>query len=96
MTSVIQCAIIEDEPLAQNILKKYIEDHPALELAAICNNAEEAQKVLLRQDVEFDVYSIPGGNASEISVSTGVWNHPDGEAIRQNFGDGEANALHCY
>jgi hypothetical protein len=31
MTSAIQCAIIEDEPLAQNILKKYIEDHPALE-----------------------------------------------------------------
>ncbi len=52
MTSAIQCAIIEDEPLAQNILKKYIEDHPALELRAVCNNAEEAQKVLLREDVE--------------------------------------------
>jgi DNA-binding LytR/AlgR family response regulator len=52
MTSAIQCAIIEDEPLAQNILKKYIEDHPALELKAVCNNAEEAQKVLLRLDVE--------------------------------------------
>jgi DNA-binding LytR/AlgR family response regulator len=52
MTSAIQCAIIEDEPLAQNILKKYIEDHPALELTAVCNNAEEAQNVLLRRDVE--------------------------------------------
>jgi DNA-binding LytR/AlgR family response regulator len=52
MTGVIHCAIIEDEPLAQNVLKKYIEDHPALELAAICNNAEEAQQVLLRQKVE--------------------------------------------
>ncbi len=52
MTSAIQCAIIEDEPLAQNILRKYIEDHPALKLTAVCNNAEEAQKVLLRQDVE--------------------------------------------
>jgi len=52
MTSVIHCAIIEDEPLAQNILKKYIEDHPALELTAICNNAEEAQKVLFRQNVD--------------------------------------------
>jgi DNA-binding LytR/AlgR family response regulator len=52
MTSAIQCAIIEDEPLAQNILKKYIGDHPALELMAICNNAEEAQKILLRRDVE--------------------------------------------
>jgi len=52
MTRPIQCAILEDEPLAQNILKKYIEDHPALELFAICSNAEEAQKVLLRQHVE--------------------------------------------
>lgn len=52
MTGTIQCAIIEDEPLAQNILKKYIEDHPALALTAICNNAEEAQKVLLRQNIE--------------------------------------------
>jgi DNA-binding LytR/AlgR family response regulator len=52
MTGIIQCAIIEDEPLAQNILKKYIEDHPALKLVAICNNAEEGQKVLPRQNVE--------------------------------------------
>ena len=52
MTGIIQCAIIEDEPLAQNILKKYIEDHPALKLVAICNNAEEGQKVLPRQKVE--------------------------------------------
>lgn len=52
MSSTIQCAIIDDEPLAQNILKKYIEDHPALELAAVCNNAEEAQKMLLRLDIE--------------------------------------------
>src|SRR5678816_4186599 len=52
MTGTIQCVIIEDEPLAQNISKKYIEGHPALELTAVCNNAEEAQKVLLRHDVE--------------------------------------------
>jgi len=52
MTGIIQCAIIEDEPLAQNILKKYIEGHPALKLVAICNNAEEGQKVLPRQKVE--------------------------------------------
>ena len=52
MSSTIQCAIIDDEPLAQNILKKYIEDHPALELAVVCNNAEEAQKMLLRLDIE--------------------------------------------
>jgi DNA-binding LytR/AlgR family response regulator len=52
MTRPIQCAIIEDEPLAQNILKKYIGDHPALELVAVCNNAEDAQKVLPGQNIK--------------------------------------------
>jgi DNA-binding LytR/AlgR family response regulator len=52
MTNTIRCAIIEDEPLAQNVLKNYILDHPSLELLAVCSNAEEAQKVLLRQNIE--------------------------------------------
>ena len=43
------CIVIEDEPLAQNILKKYIEDHPSLELVAICTDAMEAQAILSRQ-----------------------------------------------
>ena len=46
------CIVIEDEPLAQNILKKYIEDHPSLELAAICTDAMEAQAILNRQTVQ--------------------------------------------
>jgi len=46
------CIVIEDEPLAQNILKKYIEDHPSLELVAICADALEAQTILNRQTVQ--------------------------------------------
>lgn len=46
------CVVIEDEPLAQNILKKYIEDHPSLELVAICADAMEAQTILTRQTVQ--------------------------------------------
>ena len=46
-----KCIIIEDEPLAQNVLKKYIEDHPSLELAAVCNNALEAQTILTQQNI---------------------------------------------
>lgn len=45
--------IIEDEPLAQNILKKYIEDCPALELAAISADALEAQTILIQQPIQF-------------------------------------------
>lgn len=47
-----KCIIIEDEPLAQNILKKYIADHPSLELVAICGDALEAEAILSQQTVE--------------------------------------------
>lgn len=38
----ITCMIVEDEPVSQEILKKYIADYPSLELVAVCNNAIEA------------------------------------------------------
>ena len=47
-----KCIIIEDEPLAQNILKKYIADHPSLELVAICADALEAQTILTQQNIQ--------------------------------------------
>ena len=52
MNAAYQCMIVEDEPLAQNVLKKYIADHPFLELAAVCPDAIEAQKVLLSQSIQ--------------------------------------------
>ena len=47
-----KCIVIEDEPLAQNILKKYISDHPSLELVAVCNDALESQSILSQQKIE--------------------------------------------
>ena len=47
-----KCIIIEDEPLAQNILKKYISDHPSLELVAICDDALKAQAILTQQNIQ--------------------------------------------
>ena len=47
-----KCIIIEDEPLALNILKKYISDHPSLELVAICSDALEAQTILTQQNIQ--------------------------------------------
>lgn len=50
--SIYKCVIIEDEPLAQNVLKKYIADHPSLELAGTCADALEAQVILNKQYVQ--------------------------------------------
>ena len=52
MNSGYSCVIIEDEPLAQNVLKKYIEDHPALELAGIFPDAIEAQSLLSQKNIQ--------------------------------------------
>lgn len=42
----ITCIIVEDEPVSQEILKKYIADFPSLELLAVCSNAIEANEQL--------------------------------------------------
>ena len=47
-----KCIIIEDEPLAQNVLKKYIGDHPSLQLIAVCPDAMEAQTILNKQRID--------------------------------------------
>jgi DNA-binding LytR/AlgR family response regulator len=50
--SPFKCIIIEDEPLAQNVLKKYIAEQPALELVAVCNDALDAQGILTRISID--------------------------------------------
>ena len=52
MSTKLNCLIVEDEPLAQNVLKNYIPAHPALQLVAICNDAVEAQVVLQEQQID--------------------------------------------
>ena len=46
-----KCLVIEDEPLAQQVLKKYIADHPMLQLVAVANDALEAQQVLSSEKI---------------------------------------------
>ena len=39
---MINCTIIDDQPLSQQLLAGYIRRHPELQLLAVCNNAMEA------------------------------------------------------
>jgi DNA-binding LytR/AlgR family response regulator len=43
--------IIEDEPLAQNVLRKYIGDVSSLELVTVCNNALEAAEAIRSKNI---------------------------------------------
>ncbi len=49
---VIKCLIIDDEPLAQDILKDYVAASPELELVQVCNDALEAGEVLQEEKID--------------------------------------------
>jgi len=49
MSVLYRCLVVEDEPLAQNVLKIYIDEHPLLELGAVCADALAAQQWLAKQ-----------------------------------------------
>jgi len=49
---MINAIIVDDEPLAQDILETYLEKIPQIELVAKCDNAFEANDVLKDKDVD--------------------------------------------
>ncbi|WP_321280401.1 LytTR family DNA-binding domain-containing protein [Marinifilum fragile] len=49
---IYDCIIVEDEPLSQEILESYLQDCPQLRLKAICNDALEANQILLKEPID--------------------------------------------
>lgn len=52
MSKPIRCLIVEDEPLAAEVLTDYIADVPHLELVAICEDAIYASSLLKRETID--------------------------------------------
>ncbi len=48
----LRCLIVDDEPLAQRVVEKYIADIPNLEVAGKCNNAMEAMNALYKSNID--------------------------------------------
>lgn len=48
----INCIIVDDEPVSQDILKKYVSDTPTLNLLQVCNNAFEASEALMQHQID--------------------------------------------
>jgi DNA-binding LytR/AlgR family response regulator len=48
----LKCLIVDDEPLAQRVLEKYISELPKLELIGKCSDAIEAMELLQEQEVD--------------------------------------------
>lgn len=54
----LNCMIVDDEPIARDILTKYIGQIPYLNLVASCEDAFEAMQVLNRGDIDLMVLDI--------------------------------------
>jgi DNA-binding LytR/AlgR family response regulator len=50
--AAIKCLVVDDEPLARDVLRRYIELVPTLRLCGECGNAIEAMSVLQQQSVD--------------------------------------------
>jgi DNA-binding LytR/AlgR family response regulator len=48
----INCLVVDDEPPALDVLKKYIESVPSLQLAGSCSNAVDALAVIQKQAID--------------------------------------------
>lgn len=49
---MLKCIIVDDEPLALDLLEDYIGNVPFLELKARCKNALEAKRIMQKQSVD--------------------------------------------
>lgn len=54
----LNCMIVDDEPIARDILTKYIQQIPYLNLVASCEDAFEAMQILNRGDIDLIVLDI--------------------------------------
>lgn len=72
----INCLIVDDEPLAQRVVEKYIEDVSFLELKAKCKNAFEAMQALSEHEVDLMFLDINMPKLSGINFLKTLKNPP--------------------
>ncbi|MDX8340277.1 LytTR family DNA-binding domain-containing protein [Draconibacterium sp. IB214405] len=51
-TKTLNCIIVDDEPLSQDVIRDFIEACPELELSGVCNDALEAGQLLKEKHVD--------------------------------------------
>jgi DNA-binding LytR/AlgR family response regulator len=68
--------IIDDEPLAQDVLETYVSKIPELSLVAKCNDAIEANKILHEQDIDLIFLDIHMPHLSGIDFLKTLENPP--------------------
>ena len=52
MTAPVSCLIVDDEPVARDILMRYCNQYPLLKVEAVCENAIEAKEILINKNIK--------------------------------------------
>ena len=65
---VLKCLLADDEPLALQVLEKYISGLPQLELVASCNNAFQVMEILQKKKLDLLFLDIQMPKLSGISL----------------------------
>lgn len=71
-----QCLIVDDEPLAQQILEKYINQIEALHLVSKCSNAFEAINILHQEKIDILFLDIKMPSLSGLDMLKTIENQP--------------------
>ena len=50
--TILKCCVIDDEPLASQLIASYVEKTPSLQLVGVYSSAQDAIKVILEKQVD--------------------------------------------
>ena len=76
MTQKINCIVVDDEPLSQDILKDYAENCPELNLTGIFSNALQAREAILNNRVQLVLLDINMPGLSGIGLMKSLTDPP--------------------
>ncbi|CAL2077321.1 LytTR family DNA-binding domain-containing protein [Tenacibaculum sp. 190524A02b] len=73
---MIKCLLVDDEPLAIQLLESHIEKIPSLEVVATCNNALKAFEIVSTQEIDLLFLDIKMPNITGIDFLKTIKNPP--------------------
>ncbi len=73
---MINCIIVDDEPLSRRVIEKYLKDLPHLNLLASCSHAFEAMEILQKEHVDLMFLDINMPKLSGINFAKTLSNPP--------------------
>jgi DNA-binding LytR/AlgR family response regulator len=73
---MINCIIVDDEPLSRRVIQKYAKDLPSLNLIASCSHAFEAMEVIQKEHVDLIFLDINMPKLSGINFAKSLSNPP--------------------